>query len=170
MSYPSIFTFTFTIPQSVIDENGHVNNVAYLQWMQDAAAIHHPQAVGYKRAANTTWYAREHRLEYLLPAFLGEELEVRTWLSEIRRVRVRRQYEFIRKSDGKVIVKGETDWVYVDAKTGRPKRLRQICLASPRSHTKRVTPAVGRLTGQAFSRCSKKRLYGELIYAAPIHH
>lgn len=120
MSYPSVFTYTFTIPQSVIDENGHVNNVAYLQWMQDAAAIHHPQAVGYKPAENATWYAREHRIEYLLPAFLGEEIEVRTWLSEIRRVRGRRRYEFIRKSDGKVIVKGETDWVYVDAKTGRP--------------------------------------------------
>jgi len=27
----------FTIPENVIDENGHVNNVAYVQWMQDAA-------------------------------------------------------------------------------------------------------------------------------------
>jgi acyl-CoA thioester hydrolase len=71
-------------------------------------------------AENTTWYAREHRIEYLLPAFLGEELEVRTWLSEIKRVRAHRKYEFIRKSDGKVVVKGETDWVYVDAKTGKP--------------------------------------------------
>jgi len=35
----------------------------------------------------------------------------------------------------------------------------------------RVTHTVGRLiAGQAFSRCSKKRLYGELIYADPIHH
>ena len=120
MSNPAIFTYKFSVPQSVIDENGHVNNVAYVQWMQEAAAIHHPQAVGYKPADNTTWYAREHRIEYLLPAFQGEEIEVRTWLSEIRRVRVHRQYEFIRKSDRKVIVKGETDWVYVDAKTGRP--------------------------------------------------
>ncbi|HSL42107.1 MAG TPA: thioesterase family protein [Anaerolineales bacterium] len=120
MSHPSVFSYTFTIPQNVIDENGHVNNVAYVQWMQDAAAIYHPEAVGYKLAENTTWYAREHRIEYLLPAFLGEELEVRTWISEIRRVRVHRKYEFIRKSDGKVIVRGETDWVYVEAKTGRP--------------------------------------------------
>lgn len=120
MSHPSIFTHTITVPESVIDENGHVNNVAYLQWMQDAAAIYHPQAVGYRPSENTTWYAREHRIEYLLPAFLGEEIEIRTWISEIRRVRVRRKYEFIRKSDGKVVVKGETDWVYVDAKTGRP--------------------------------------------------
>ncbi|MEP6896321.1 MAG: thioesterase family protein [Chloroflexota bacterium] len=100
-------------------ENGHVNNVAYVQWMQ-AAAIQHPVSAGYTPAENTTWFAREHRIEYLLPAFLGEELEVRTWLSEIKRVRVHRKYEFIRKSDGKLIVKGETEWVYMDVKTGRP--------------------------------------------------
>ena len=82
----SIFTYTFAVPENAIDENGHVNNVAYVQWMQDAA-IRHPEAVTeYKPAENTTWYAREHRIEYLLPVFLGEEIEVRTWLSEIKRV------------------------------------------------------------------------------------
>jgi acyl-CoA thioester hydrolase len=62
----------------------------------------------------------EHRIEYLLPAYLGEEIEVNTWVENIRRVRSLRKYEFVRKSDGKVLVKGETDWVFVDTKTGRP--------------------------------------------------
>jgi len=119
MSNPAIFTYTFTIPQSVIDENGHVNNVAYVQWMQEVA-IHHGESVAYKPPENTGWFVREHRIEYFLPVFLGDELEVRAWLSEIKRVRLHRMYEFIRKSDGKVVAKGETDWVYVDAKTGRP--------------------------------------------------
>lgn len=116
----SIFSYCFTIPESVIDENGHVNNVAYVQWMQDSAIRHGESIAEYKLEENTTWYAREHRIEYLLPAFLGEEIEVRTWLTEIKRVRVHRKYEFVRKADGKVIVKGETDWVYVNAKSGRP--------------------------------------------------
>ena len=115
-----IFTYSFTVPESVIDENGHVNNVAYVQWMQDAAIRHAQSVTEYKPPENSTWYAREHRIEYLLPAFLGEEIEVRTWLSEVKRVRAHRRYEFIRKSDGKVIAKGETEWVYMDAKTGRP--------------------------------------------------
>ena len=29
-----------TVPASVIDGNGHVNNVAYVQWMQDVAILH----------------------------------------------------------------------------------------------------------------------------------
>ncbi len=120
MSHSLIFSYSFVIEENVIDENGHVNNVAYVQWMQDAAICHAKALVGYTPAENTTWFAREHRIEYLLPAFLGEEIEVRTWLSEIKRVRAHRRYEFIRKSDGKVIAKGETNWVYVDAKTGKP--------------------------------------------------
>jgi acyl-CoA thioester hydrolase len=69
---------------------------------------------------DTTWVIREHKIEYLLPAFAGEEIEIRTWVENVRRVRSLRKYEFIRRSDGKVLVKGETDWVFVNAKTGRP--------------------------------------------------
>jgi acyl-CoA thioester hydrolase len=32
-----IYSRFFTIPRSAIDENGHVNNMAYVQWMQDIA-------------------------------------------------------------------------------------------------------------------------------------
>ena len=120
MPNSSIFTYSFTIPDNVIDENGHVNNVAYVQWMQDTAIRHAEALTDYTPAENTTWYAREHRIEYLFPVFLGDELEVRTWLSGVKRVRAHRRYEFVRKSDGKVIARGETDWVYVDATTGRP--------------------------------------------------
>jgi acyl-CoA thioester hydrolase len=66
---------------------------------------------------------REHRIEYLLPAFSGEEIEIKTWVENVRRVRSLRKYEFVRKSDRKVLVKGETDWVFVDVKTGTPRAI-----------------------------------------------
>ena len=119
MSHPSIFSYTITISQSVIDENGHVNNVAYVQWMQEAA-IRHGEAVDYKPPENASWFVREHHIKYFLPAFLGDEIEVRTWITDWRRVRLQRKFEFTRISDGKVVAQGETDFVYVDAKTGRP--------------------------------------------------
>jgi len=118
-----VYTCTFTIPADAIDENGHVNNVAYVQWMQDIA-VEHYEAIGGidpMREAGAMWVIREHRIEYFLPAFAGEEIEIKTWVENIRRVRSLRKYEFVRKSDGKVLVKGETDWVFVDAKTGTPR-------------------------------------------------
>lgn len=119
MSNAAIFTYSITVPENVIDENGHVNNVAYVQWMQEAA-IRHGESAGYQPLEGTGWFVREHRIEYLLPAFLGNEIELRTWITEWKRVRLHRRYEFIRHSDGKVVARGETDWVHVDVKTGRP--------------------------------------------------
>ena len=121
MSISLTYLKTFIIPQSAIDENGHVNNVAYVQWMQDIAVEHYSSIGGVTaQGPNATWVVREHRIEYLLPAFEGEEIEIKTWVENIRRVRSLRKYEFVRKSDAKLLVKGETDWVFVDQGSGRP--------------------------------------------------
>jgi acyl-CoA thioester hydrolase len=122
MHTSSIYTKNFVIPQSAIDENGHVNNVVYVQWMQDIAVEHYSTIGGvFAQGTDSTWVVHEHKIEYLLPAFAGEEIEIKTWIESIRRVRSTRKYEFVRISDGKVLVKGETDWVFVDAKTGAPR-------------------------------------------------
>ena len=121
MPIVSTYSKLFTVPRSVIDENGHVNNVAYVQWMQEIAVEHYASIGGMEaQGKNATWVVREHRIEYFLPAFAGEEIEIRTWVENIRRVRSLRKYEFVRKSDGKLLVKGETDWVFVDVETGSP--------------------------------------------------
>ncbi len=122
MPISSIYTKTITIPQTAIDDNGHVNNVSYVQWMQDIAIEHYESIGGTDpmQLVGATWVVREHKVEYLLPAFVGEEIEIRTWVENIRRVRSLRKYEFVRKADGKVLVKGETDWVFVDVKSGKP--------------------------------------------------
>jgi acyl-CoA thioester hydrolase len=121
MPISSVYKKNIAIPKSAIDENGHVNNVTYVQWMQDIAVEHYSSIGGIEaQGADSTWVVREHRVEYLLPAFLGEEVEIRTWVENIRKVRSLRMYEFVRKSDGKILVKGETDWVFVDVKSGKP--------------------------------------------------
>jgi len=122
MPLSKIYTKTINIPQSSIDENGHVNNVAYAQWMQDIAVEHYSSIGGIEaQGPDVTWVVREHKIEYLLPAFAGEEIEIRTWVENIRRVRSLRKYEFVRKADGKTLVRGETDWVFMDVKTGSPR-------------------------------------------------
>ncbi len=120
-----MYSKIFIIPKTAIDENGHVNNVAYVQWMQDIAVEHYQSIGGTNpmQLVGATWVVREHRVEYLLPAFEGEELEIRTWVDNIRRVRSLRKYEFVRRLDGKILVKGETDWVFVDINTGSPRAI-----------------------------------------------
>jgi acyl-CoA thioester hydrolase len=126
MPISSTYSKSFIIPRSSIDENGHVNNVAYVQWMQDIAVEHYTAIGGVTaQGPDATWVVREHKIEYFLPAFAGEEIEMRTWVENLRRVRSLRKYEFVRKSDGRTLVQGETDWVFVDIKTGTPRAIPQ---------------------------------------------
>jgi len=117
------YRFEIIVPAAAVDRNRHVNNVAYVQWMQDAA-LQHSAATGCTRmteAVGATWVARMHRIEYLSPAFAGDALTVLTWVADFRKVRSLRRYRFIRASDQKVLAQGETDWVFIDMSTGRPR-------------------------------------------------
>ena len=125
MPLSSTYAKTITVPASAIDENGHVNNVIYVQWMQDIAVEHYTAIGGIAPTQHlgATWVARSHLVEYLVPAFAGDEIEIRTWIENLRKVRSLRKYQFVRKADGKLLVQGETDWVFVDAGTGRPRAI-----------------------------------------------
>lgn len=113
---------TVEIMPEHIDINGHVNNVQYVQWMQDVA-ISHSQAVGGRQALHeleATWFAREHHIKYLLQVKKGEELLIRTWADSFKRTSSIRRYDFYRKSDNSLVADASTVWVFIDLKTGRP--------------------------------------------------
>ena len=118
-----VYRKEFTVPPEAIDRNGHVNNVEYVKWLQDLAVTHWNtvggQAVNEENGA--TWVARSHHIEYLRPAFEGDRIEAVTWVNNMRRVRSMRKYAFRRLDDDQLIARGETDWVFVDVETGRPK-------------------------------------------------
>jgi acyl-CoA thioester hydrolase len=121
----SIFRFEIEVTANDVDRNGHVNNVVYIQWMQDAA-IAHARASGCTKASQAvgaTWVVRTHHIEYLSPLFAGDRVTVLTWPANFQRVRSTRKYKFVRAKDGAVIARAETDWVFVNAKTGRPQSI-----------------------------------------------
>jgi acyl-CoA thioester hydrolase len=120
-----IFHQDFIVPAEVVDLNHHVNNVAYVQWMQDAAVAHSHFAGGMAETQNigATWVARSHQITYLRPAFDGDHIRLFTWITTLRKARSTRQYKFLRLSDNTVLATGTTEWVLVDAKTGRPRSI-----------------------------------------------
>ena len=120
-----IYRYDFTVPESAVDMNGHVNNVVYVQWMQDVAVKHFDTVGGTKamHAVGGTWVVHSHKIEYLSQAFADEELFALTWVANFKRVRSVRRHKFFRKSDNKLLAKGETEWVFVDAGNGRPRAI-----------------------------------------------
>lgn len=117
-----VFCEEFTVPAEAIDANGHVNNVVFVQWMQDVATRHFEQVGGREllRSAGAIWVVRSHQVEYFGPAFANDRIQALTWVASFSRVRSLRRYKFVRAGDGKLLVRGETDWVFVNAKSGRP--------------------------------------------------
>ncbi len=121
----SIYQFDIEVRAKDVDRNGHVNNVVYVQWMQDAA-IAHARASGCTRACEevgATWVVRTHQIEYLSAAFEGDKITLFTWPSNFQRVRSLRKYKFVRVEDQAVIARAETDWVFVNVKTLRPQSI-----------------------------------------------
>jgi acyl-CoA thioester hydrolase len=120
-----VYSFDIEVTEKDVDRNGHVNNVVYIQWMQDAAVAHARDSgcLRESRAAGATWVVRTHQIEYLSPAFAGDKITVLTWPSNFQRVRSVRKYKFIRAKDEAVIARAETEWVFVNMETGRPQSI-----------------------------------------------
>ena len=128
-----IYSKRFAVPSSAIDRQGHVNNLAYVAWMQDVA-IEHSAAVGWPMDRYLTlgagWVVRSHFVEYLRPAFAGEGLAVHTWLPEFTQRSTPRRYLFVREHDRQLLARAETRWVFVDLATGRRRTLPEELLAA----------------------------------------
>ena len=122
MTPTRIFSRRFPVPAEAIDIQGHVNNLAYVGWMQEVA-IEHSATVGWPMRRyldlGAGWVVRSHFIEYFRPAFADELLSVHTWLPRFDQRSTPRRYLFIREADHTVLAEAETIWVFVDLATGR---------------------------------------------------
>ena len=115
------FEITLTVNKAHIDELKHVNNVVYLQWVQDIANKHWNQLKeGYDTSAYI-WLVLRHELDYLGQANLGDEILIKTWVGETSGIKSIRHVEFYKNQ--KLITKAKTYWCLVDAITLKPKRI-----------------------------------------------
>lgn len=120
------FRLQITAEASDIDELGHVSNIAYVRWIQDAAAAH-SAAVGltwddYQRIGGM-FVVRRHEIEYLRPALLADRIELVTWVADIRGAASHRRTRIVRLQDGVELAHATTVWAYVVRETGRPARI-----------------------------------------------
>ncbi len=122
---PAIFEFSLTVQPHEIDGQGHVNNVEYLRWLQDAA-IKHSSAQGWTteryQEAGAVFVVRSHLIEYLQPAFVGDEIKVVTWVSTFGKLTSLRKYLVVRPSDHTVLAKAQTNWAFISWPQRTPRR------------------------------------------------
>ncbi len=117
------YTLALRVPDADIDRQGHVNNVAFVRYIQDVAVAHWGAVAPDAVRAAFTWVVRRHELEYLRPAFPGEELLLRTWVGEPSGATWERFTEVLRAGEDRPLVTARTVWVLLDAASGRPRRV-----------------------------------------------
>jgi acyl-CoA thioester hydrolase len=115
-----------------VDAAGHVNNTAYLSYVEECAL----QALA-TRGWPLCRIDREgfaittssHRIEYSQPALLDDELELTTWLSDIQETTAVRHTTINRASDGASVSRARTVHAWVNPETGQPLAIPQVLLA-----------------------------------------
>jgi acyl-CoA thioester hydrolase len=121
------FVTGFTVHKTHIDRLEHMNNAAYLSLMEQAAWLH-------TEALDIDWQTyvdldaacvvHRHELDYLMPAYLGDELEVATWIAENDgRLAMWRGFQMRRVADGRTLFRARTRYVTVKLSNGRARRM-----------------------------------------------
>lgn len=114
-----------------MDALGHVNNAVYQNYLEQAA-IEHSEYLGLTldlyQKLNGIFIMRRIEIDYLRPAVAGDNLELTTWLQEMRGSRAIRRYEIRKQDNDHLLVTAEALWVWVDATTMRPRPIPNVVI------------------------------------------
>lgn len=114
------FELPLTVAPDDIDVLGHVNNVVYLRWVQEAAIAHWNALTSAAQRTDLAWVVARHEIDYKRPAHDGDRLIARTWVGPASRNTFERHTEIVRAADRKLVVRARTLWVPIDPGSGRP--------------------------------------------------
>jgi acyl-CoA thioester hydrolase len=116
-----IFEKLRTVPKDDLDELTHVNNVRYVQWIQDVAKAHWEQNVTKNIKDGFFWVVVNHFIEYKSPALLNDQILIKTYVTKSEGVTSTRVVEM--SKDDILIVKAKTTWCLLSTRTNRPTRI-----------------------------------------------
>jgi acyl-CoA thioester hydrolase len=118
----SVFHHNIIVHQEHLDELNHVNNVVYLQWVQDAASAHWRTCSSQSIREKYFWVVLRHEIDYKAPAFINDEITAKTWVQDYEGARSTRFVQLFRKPDI-LLAEAKTTWCLMKWETGRPMRV-----------------------------------------------
>jgi acyl-CoA thioester hydrolase len=120
---PVEYEVALDIQPEDIDGLGHVNNIVYLRWVQEAATAHWRAAATQSQQEDMVWVVVRHEIDYLHPAVPGDRLAARTHVGELSGAKFDRHVEIRRVGDERLLARARSVWVALDPRTGRPRRV-----------------------------------------------
>jgi acyl-CoA thioester hydrolase len=123
---PGVFHSRRRVNWRDIDGAHHANNTVYPTYLEDCAVeLAWREGWPMERMIRTGFgiVARNFRIEYKHPALMDDELEIATWVSDVKKATAVRHYTVRRVADQMLLARARALWVWVDLKTGRPMRI-----------------------------------------------
>jgi len=117
------YTKKIKVSPEDIDELNHVNNVRYIQWIQDISTEHWFSATKNKLSKKYIWVVASHFVEYKRPSFLNEELVIETYVEKFEGTISERIVTIKNGNTQKINVKATTRWCLIDPDTKKPLRV-----------------------------------------------
>ena len=117
------FEISVAVRPADIDGQNHVNNTVYLRWVQEVATAHWEARAPTDARETIGWVVLRHEIDYKIPACLGDEVVLRTWVGQATRITFERFTEMRRASDDVLLSQARTIWVPVNTATGKPTRV-----------------------------------------------
>ena len=114
------FEIRLKVVPADIDQLGHVNNIVYLRWVQEAAVAHWRAVAPPPDQQALFWVVVRHEIDYKRPAMPGDEIVAVTWVGNASRRTFERHTELIRASDQRLLARALTLWCPMDIRTGKP--------------------------------------------------
>jgi acyl-CoA thioester hydrolase len=115
------FSHSFRVATQDIDEQGHVNNVAYVKWIQDVAVAHWFSATTETTREKYVWMVTRHEIDYKKQAFENEQVTATTWVGSPTRISWERFTEI--KRGESLLVKARSVWCLIERKSSKPSRI-----------------------------------------------
>jgi acyl-CoA thioester hydrolase len=105
-----------------IDALGHVNNVQYLYWVQDAAHNHWEALIQNIDKPLGVWVVRSHSITYKQAALEGDKLTLKTYVKQSRGVLSKRIVEIF-NAEQKLLAVCSTQWCYINPINQKPEMI-----------------------------------------------
>ena len=121
--HPGHFEKIIEVKEPHLDLMNHVNNVQYVQWVQDIAEAHWNNLTNTKIQEKYAWVVMKHTILYKAPAFLGDKIQLKTHVKKSKgatSVRIVKMYDL---TSQRLLIEAETNWCLLLKETLRPCRI-----------------------------------------------
>ncbi|WP_274475812.1 acyl-CoA thioesterase [Mangrovimonas aestuarii] len=118
-----VYETIIEVTEEHLDQQNHVNNVVYVQWVQDIAWAHWDKTATKAMTDAYYWVMINHFIEYKKEAKLGDSIKVKTYIVRSEGVRCVRAVEISNADSDVLLAKSETQWCLISRNNNRPARI-----------------------------------------------